>query len=151
MWPSLMRRVVVHDGKLDVTREVGSSSAGTAGGMPLDGWTWHLGWVSLPQFQTYCVPISSAENRRMQEQDPEEVAMKVALMTMMLLAMAVAGCTTAGDGGAQTGAAPERYMGERSNVNGTWNGATSSSSMLMQRIKQDSANGASSGGADTRY
>jgi hypothetical protein len=86
----------------------------------------------------------------MQEQDPEEVAMKVALMTMMLLAIAVAGCTTAGNGGA-TGAAPERYMGERSNVNGTWNGATSSSSMLMQRIKQDSANGASSGGADTRY
>ena len=76
--------------------------------------------------------------------------MKIALMTMMLLAIGVAGCATAGNGGA-TGAAPERYMGERPNVNGTWNGATSSSSMLMQRIKQDSANGASSGGADTRY
>lgn len=36
-------------------------------------------------------------------------------------------------------------------MNGTWNGATSSSSMLMQRIKQDSAVGASSGGGDTRY
>ena len=49
------------------------------------------------------------------------------------------------------GAAPERYMGERANVNGTYNGATSSSSMLMQRIKQDSANGASSGGGTTQY
>jgi hypothetical protein len=74
--------------------------------------------------------------------------MKFAMMTMMVLAVGVAGC--AGNGGA-TGAAPERYMGERANVNGTYNGATSSSSMLMQRIKQDSANGASSGGATTQY
>ena len=76
--------------------------------------------------------------------------MKFALMTMMALALGVAGCAGAGNGGA-TGAAPARYMGERANVNGTWNGATSSSSMLMQRIKQDSANGASSGGANTQY
>jgi hypothetical protein len=37
------------------------------------------------------------------------------------------------------------------NVNGTYNGATTSSSMLEQRIKQDSANGASSGGGNTQY
>ena len=42
-------------------------------------------------------------------------------------------------------------MGTRSNVNGTWNGATSSSTMLMQRIKEDSARGAASGGGDTKY
>ena len=76
--------------------------------------------------------------------------MKFAMMTMMALAVGVAGCAGSGNGGA-TGAAPERYMGERANVNGTYNGATSSSSMLMQRIKQDSANGASSGGANTQY
>jgi hypothetical protein len=76
--------------------------------------------------------------------------MKFAIMTMMVLAVGMAGCVSSGNGGA-TGAAPERYMGERANVNGTWNGATSSSSMLMQRIKQDSANGATSGGAMTQY
>ena len=76
--------------------------------------------------------------------------MRVATITMMLLAIVVAGCATDGNGGA-TGAAPDRYMGERPNVNGTYNGATSSSSMLMQRIKQDSARGASSGGANTSY
>ncbi|MFO1079987.1 MAG: hypothetical protein U1E23_05085 [Reyranellaceae bacterium] len=75
---------------------------------------------------------------------------------VLLLACGVAGCANngigngAGNGGA-TGAAPERYMGERPNVNGTWNGSTSSSSMLMQRIKQDSARGATSGGATTQY
>ena len=42
-------------------------------------------------------------------------------------------------------------MGTRSNVNGTWNGATSSSTMLEQRIKEDSARGAPSGGGDTKY
>lgn len=72
------------------------------------------------------------------------------VLTMMVLAVALAGCTGSGNGGA-TGAAPGRYMGERPNVNGTWDGSTSSSSMLMQRIKQDSANGATSGGADTKY
>jgi hypothetical protein len=80
--------------------------------------------------------------------------MKLAMTTIMLLGIGVAGCAGAGNGGATggaTGAAPERYMGERPNVNGTWNGSTSSSSMLMQRIKQDSANGASSGGAATQY
>jgi hypothetical protein len=76
--------------------------------------------------------------------------MKLAMMTMMVLAVGMGGCVSSGNGGA-TGAAPERYMGERANVNGTWNGATSSSSMLMQRIKQDSANGATSGGATTQY
>ena len=76
--------------------------------------------------------------------------MKLAMMTMMVLAVGMAGCVNSGNGGA-TGAAPDRYMGERANVNGTWNGATSSSSMLMQRIKQDSANGATSGGGTTRY
>jgi hypothetical protein len=76
--------------------------------------------------------------------------MKLAMMTIMLLGMGMAGCTSSGNGGA-TGAAPERYMGARPNVNGTWNGATSSSSMLKQRIKQDSANGATSGGATTQY
>jgi hypothetical protein len=76
--------------------------------------------------------------------------MKFALMTMMVLAVGLAGCVSSGNGGA-TGAAPDRYMGERANVNGTYNGATSSSSMLMQRIKQDSANGATSGGGNTQY
>jgi hypothetical protein len=76
--------------------------------------------------------------------------MKLVFVTVMLLGIGVAGCAGSGNGGA-TGAAPERYMGIRSNVNGTWNGATSSSSMLKQRIKQDWANGASSGGASTQY
>jgi len=76
--------------------------------------------------------------------------MKLAMMTMTVLAVGMAGCMSSGNGGA-TGAAPDRYVGERANVNGTWNGATSSSSMLMQRIKQDSANGATSGGATTQY
>lgn len=76
--------------------------------------------------------------------------MKFALMTMTVLAVGLAGCVSTGNGGA-TGAAPDRYMGERANVNGTYNGATSSSSMLMQRIKQDSANGATSGGGNTQY
>jgi hypothetical protein len=76
--------------------------------------------------------------------------MKFALMTMMVLAVGLAGCVSSGNGGA-TGAAPDRYMGERANVNATYNGATSSSSMLMQRIKQDSANGATSGGGNTQY
>ena len=75
--------------------------------------------------------------------------MKLALMAIMILGI-VGGCDSSRNSGA-TGAAPERYMGTRPNVNGTWNGATSSSSMLMQRIKQDSANGATSGGATTRY
>jgi hypothetical protein len=80
--------------------------------------------------------------------------MKFAAMTIpllgLLIGVGVAGCTGSGNGGA-TGAAPARYMGERPNVNGTWNGSTSSSSMLMQRIKEDSARGATSGGANTRY
>jgi len=61
-----------------------------------------------------------------------------------------AGATPGGNPGA-TGAASERYMGVRSNVNATWNGSTSSSTMLMQRIKEDSARGADSGGGDTKY
>jgi hypothetical protein len=76
--------------------------------------------------------------------------MKFPMMTVMLLAAGLGGCASQGNGGA-TGAAPERYMGERPNVNGTAGGATSSSSMLMQRIKQDSARGAPSGGAVTQY
>lgn len=71
----------------------------------------------------------------------------------LALVLILAGCgpnTGAPNGGA-TGAAPERYMGVRPNVNGTWNGATSSTTMLEQRIKQDSARGATGGGADTKY
>jgi hypothetical protein len=64
--------------------------------------------------------------------------------------LVLAGCSSSGNGGA-TGAAPERYMGERPNVNGTYDGATSSSTMLKQRIKQVSARGATSGGGDTKY
>lgn len=70
--------------------------------------------------------------------------------TLMILLFALAGCSGAGNGGA-TGAAPSRYMGERPNVNGTYDGATSSSTMLKQRIKQDSAKGLRNGGADTSY
>jgi hypothetical protein len=76
--------------------------------------------------------------------------MKYAMTTVLLAALGLGGCASPGNGGA-TGAAPERYMGLRPNVNGTWNGATSSSSMLSQRIKQDSARGATSGGASTQY
>ena len=76
--------------------------------------------------------------------------MEIAMMIVMVLAVSMGGCASPGNGGA-TGAAPERYMGLRPNVNGTWNGATSSSSMLMQRIKQDSARGATGGGANTQY
>ena len=76
--------------------------------------------------------------------------MRLAMIATMLLGLAVASCSASGNGGA-TGAAPERYMGIRPNVNGTWNGTTSSSSMLKQRIKLDFANGATSGGANTQY
>ena len=69
---------------------------------------------------------------------------------LTVIALGLAGCSTSGNGGV-TGAAPDRYMGERANVSGTYNGATSSSTMLMQRIKEDWANGATSGGADTKY
>lgn len=69
---------------------------------------------------------------------------------LLLIALGLAGCSSNGNGGA-TGAAPARYMGERPNVNGTYDGSTSSSSMLKQRIKEDSAAGARSGGATTSY
>jgi hypothetical protein len=72
--------------------------------------------------------------------------------TMVALVVGVGGCSggNSGNGGAY-GAAPERYMGTRSNVNATWNGQTSSSTMLEQRIKEDSARGANSGGGNTQY
>lgn len=75
--------------------------------------------------------------------------------TLAAVAAAMGGCSggndgNAGNGGAY-GAAPERYMGTRSNVNATWNGQTSSSTMLEQRIKEDSARGATSGGGNTKY
>jgi hypothetical protein len=84
------------------------------------------------------------------------MSMKVPFAAMFLI---LAGCSgsdtgttgTAGGNAGATGAAPERYMGGRSNVNATWNGTTSSSTMLMQRIKEDSARGADSGGGDTKY
>lgn len=76
------------------------------------------------------------------------------MMTAALTALiaGLAGCSggNSGNGGAY-GAAPERYMGTRSNVNATWNGQTSSSTMLEQRIKEDSARGAPSGGGNTQY
>ena len=71
---------------------------------------------------------------------------------LMVVALGLAGCSGPGSSNnGVTGAAPDRYMGERANVNGTYNGATSSSTMLMQRMKEDWANGATSGGADTKY
>lgn len=74
-------------------------------------------------------------------------------LSSILFFLILAGCAAnngVSNGGA-TGAAPERYIGIRSNVNGTWSGATSSTTMLQQRIKQDSARGATTAGADTRY
>lgn len=84
------------------------------------------------------------------------MSMKVPFAAMFLI---LAGCSggdtgttgTAGGNPGATGAASERYMGVRSNVNATWNGTTSSSTMLQQRIKEDSARGAASGGGDTKY
>ena len=86
--------------------------------------------------------------------------MSMKKMAFVALFLVLAGCSgsagtgtagpTGGNAGA-TGAASERYIGTRSNVNGTWNGATSSSTMLEQRIKEDSARGAPSGGGDTKY
>ena len=69
---------------------------------------------------------------------------------MMILAVGMAGCSGSSNGGA-TGAAPARYMGDRPMVSGTYDGSTSSASMLEQRIKQDSAKGATSGGGNTQY
>jgi hypothetical protein len=57
---------------------------------------------------------------------------------LFLVILALASCSGSGNGGV-TGAAPTRYMGERPNVNGTYNGATSSSSMLKQQIKEEEA------------
>lgn len=79
------------------------------------------------------------------------MSMKLPSLALFLI---LAGCSASNGGatnGGATGAAPERYMGTRPNVNGTWDGTTSSSTMLEQRIKQDSARGATSGGADTKY
>ena len=71
---------------------------------------------------------------------------------LMVAAVALAGCSGTGTGnGGATGAAPERYMGVRPNVNATYDGSTASTSMLKQRIKEDSARGATSGGGNTRY
>ncbi|MBV8391767.1 MAG: hypothetical protein JOY81_01160 [Alphaproteobacteria bacterium] len=67
-----------------------------------------------------------------------------------IVAVALAACSQNGNGGAG-GAGPERYMGERPNVNASINGGTSSSTMLEQRIKEDSARGVTSGGGTTRY
>jgi len=39
-------------------------------------------------------------------------------IVMVVIVLASAGCSGSGNGGA-TGAAPECYMGERANVNGT--------------------------------
>ena len=69
---------------------------------------------------------------------------------LMVIALGLAGCSGSGNDGA-TGAAPDRYIGERANANGTYNGATSSSTMLGQRIKEDWAKGATSGGGNTKY
>jgi hypothetical protein len=69
---------------------------------------------------------------------------------LVLVVIGLAGCSNTGHGGA-TGAAPVRYIGERANVNGTYTGATSSSTMLKQRIKEDSAGGAANGGGETSY
>jgi hypothetical protein len=83
-----------------------------------------------------------------------EVAMRMTAIGItaaaLVLTAGLAGCSSSSNGGAM-GAAPARYMGERANVAGTYNGSTSSSSMLEQRIKQDSASGAASGGGATRY
>ena len=83
--------------------------------------------------------------------------MSMEKMPFVALFLVLAGCSgsgapanSGGNAGA-TGAASERYMGVRSNVNATWNGSTSSSTMLEQRIKEDSARGAPSGGGDTKY
>jgi len=82
------------------------------------------------------------------------MSMRVPFAAMFLI---LAGCSgsadtgTAGGNPGATCAASERYMGVRSNVNATWNGTTSSSTMLMQRIKEDSARGADSGGGDKKY
>ena len=71
---------------------------------------------------------------------------------LMVIALGLAGCSGPGNGNeGATGAAPDRYLGERANVNGTYNGATSSSTFLEQRIKEDWAKGATSGGGDTKY
>ena len=86
--------------------------------------------------------------------------MSMKKMPFVAMFLILAGCSGAADTGTAgptggnpgaTGAASERYMGVRSNVNATWNGTTSSSTMLMQRIKEDSARGADSGGGDTKY
>jgi hypothetical protein len=69
---------------------------------------------------------------------------------LMLVVIGVAGCSHTGHGGA-TGAAPVPYIGERANVNGTYTGATSSSTMLNQRIKEDGAAGTANGGGETSY
>lgn len=71
-------------------------------------------------------------------------------LLLLIPVFSLAACSGAGNGGT-TGAAPDRYIGERSNVNGTYTGATSSSSMLKQRIKEDDARGATTGGGDTKY
>jgi predicted small secreted protein len=81
-----------------------------------------------------------------------------ALMKSMMLAATIALCGTAlagcantpGNGGA-TGASSDAYVGGRANAGATANGSTQSASILEQRIKQDSAQGAQSGGRDTRY
>lgn len=65
--------------------------------------------------------------------------------------LAVGACAQSNGSGGATGAAPDRSIGERANVGETANGSTQSQSMLEQRIKQDSARGASNGGGNTRY
>jgi hypothetical protein len=67
-------------------------------------------------------------------------------------ALALGACNNRNGNGGATGAASPSYIGEKANVGaGTANGSTTSQTMLEQRIKQDSANGATNGGGNTRY
>lgn len=70
---------------------------------------------------------------------------------LFIAMMALAGCSDYSGNGGATGAAPGNYIGGRANVGATADGSTQSSSMLEQRIKQDSAQGASNGGGNTSY
>jgi hypothetical protein len=79
--------------------------------------------------------------------------MKALMMitSLTLLVAGLPGCDGPRSNDGATGAAPARYIGLRPNVSGTYTGATQSSSMLAQKMKEASARGATSGGANTPY
>ena len=72
-------------------------------------------------------------------------------IAVIVILLGVAACSNRNGNGGANGAASDAYIGTRPNAGATAGGATQSSTYLEQRIKQDSAAGATNGGGNTKY